>query len=221
MNNDKIKILIVEDHMVARMGIAIIVENTPNFELVGQAQDGQEGVSLALHLKPDVILMDIGLPKIDGIEATRKIKEARLNSSILMFTSRDSSDDIFAALRAGADGYIMKGSDEKTLKNAIEAVNQKAGWLDPQIARIVLSGINEQKENTQDKTKSANNKYGLTKKELEVLSLIVDGLSNQEIAQKLVVSLSTTKAHVHSILQKLYLTDRTKAAITALKEGLV
>ena len=221
MNENKIKILIVEDHMVARMGIAIIVENTPNFELVGQAQDGQEGVSLALHLKPDVILMDIGLPKIDGIEATRKIKEAKLNSSILMFTSRDSSDDIFAALRAGADGYIMKGSDEKTLKNAIEAVNQKAGWLDPQIARIVLSGINEQKENTQDKTKSLNNKYGLTKKELEVLSLIVDGLSNQEIAQKLVVSLSTTKAHVHSILQKLYLTDRTKAAITALKEGLV
>lgn len=221
MNENKIKILIVEDHMVARMGIAIIVENTPNFELVGQAQDGQEGVSLALHLKPDVILMDIGLPKIDGIEATRKIKEAKLNSSILMFTSRDSSDDIFAALRAGADGYIMKGSDEKTLKNAIEAVNQKAGWLDPQIARVVLSGINEQKENTQDKTKSLNNKYGLTKKELEVLSLIVDGLSNQEIAQKLVVSLSTTKAHVHSILQKLYLTDRTKAAITALKEGLV
>lgn len=221
MNENKIKILIVEDHMVARMGIAIIVENTPNFELVGQAQDGQEGVSLALHLKPDVILMDIGLPKIDGIEATRKIKEAKLNSSILMFTSRDSSDDIFAALRAGADGYIMKGSDEKTLKNAIEAVNQKAGWLDPQIARVVLSGINEQKENTQDKTKSLNNKYGLTKKELEVLSLIVDGLSNQEIAQKLVVSLSTTKAHVHSILQKLYLTDRTKAAVTALKEGLV
>ena len=221
MNENKIKILIVEDHMVARMGIAIIVENIPNFELVGQAQDGQEGVSLALHLKPDVILMDIGLPKIDGIEATRKIKEAKLNSSILMFTSRDSSDDIFAALRAGADGYIMKGSDEKTLKNAIEAVNQKAGWLDPQIARVVLSGINEQKENTQDKTKSPNNKYGLTKKELEVLSLIVDGLSNQEIAQKLVVSLSTTKAHVHSILQKLYLTDRTKAAITALKEGLV
>lgn len=221
MNNDKIKILIVEDHMVARMGIAIIIENTPNFELVGQAQDGQEGVSLALKLNPDVILMDIGLPKIDGIEATEKIKEAGLESSILMFTSRDNSDDIFAALRAGADGYIMKGSDEKTLKNAIEAVNQKAGWLDPQIARVVLSGINEQKENTQDKTKSPNNKYGLTKKELEVLSLIVDGLSNQEIAQKLVVSLSTTKAHVHSILQKLYLTDRTKAAITALKEGLV
>lgn len=221
MSNDKIKILIVEDHMVARMGIAIVVENTPQFELLGQAQDGQEGVNLALKLNPDVILMDIGLPKIDGIEATRRIKEAGLNSSVLMFTSRDSNEDVFAALKAGADGYIMKGSNEQTLINAIEAVSQKAGWLDPQIARIVLSGINEQKENQQDKSKSANNKYGLTKKELEVLSLIVEGLSNQEIAQKLVVSLSTTKAHVHSILQKLYLTDRTKAAVTAIKEGLV
>ena len=221
MSNDKIKILIVEDHLVARMGIAIVVENTPQFELLGQAQDGQEGVNLALKLNPDVILMDIGLPKIDGIEATRRIKEAGLNSSVLMFTSRDSNEDVFAALKAGADGYIMKGSNEQTLINAIEAVSQKAGWLDPQIARIVLSGINEQKETQQDKTKTANNKYGLTKKELEVLSLIVEGLSNQEIAQRLVVSLSTTKAHVHSILQKLYLTDRTKAAITAIKEGLV
>ena len=221
MSNDKIKILIVEDHLVARMGIAIVVENTPQFELLGQAQDGQEGVNLALKLNPDVILMDIGLPKIDGIEATRRIKEAGLNSSVLMFTSRDSNEDVFAALKAGADGYIMKGSNEQTLINAIEAVSQKAGWLDPQIARIVLSGINEQKENQQDKTKAANNKYGLTKKELEVLSLIVEALSNQEIAQRLVVSLSTTKAHVHSILQKLYLTDRTKAAVTAIKEGLV
>ncbi len=222
MSKDKIKILIVEDHMVARMGIAIVVENTPQFELLGQAQDGQEGVNLALKLNPDVILMDIGLPKIDGIEATRRIKEAGLNSSVLMFTSRDSNEDVFAALKAGADGYIMKGSNEQTLINAIEAVSQKAGWLDPQIARIVLSGINEQKEQNQnDKTKVANNKYGLTKKELEVLALIVEGLSNQEIAQRLVVTLSTTKAHVHSILQKLYLSDRTKAAVTALKEGLV
>lgn len=226
MDDNKIKILIVEDHMVARMGIAIVVEKTPGLELAGQAQDGQEGINLALKLNPDVILMDIGLPKIDGIEATRKIKESGLDSSVLMFTSRDGNEDVFAALRAGADGYIMKGSNEQTLINAIEAVSQKAGWLDPQIARIVLAGINkdgEQKDaqNSQDKAKAAKNKYGLTKKELEVLSLIVDGLSNQEIAQKLVVSLSTTKAHVHSILQKLYLSDRTKAAITALKEGLV
>lgn len=223
MSKDNIGILIVEDHMVARMGIAIVLEKTPGLKLLGQASDGQEGITLASKLKPDVILMDIGLPKVDGIEATRKIKESGIESGVLMFTSRDSNEDVFAALKAGADGYIMKGSNEETLINAIEAVSQGAGWLDPQIARIVLSGINEQKETAQleGKPKNAKNKYGLTKKELEVLALIVDGLSNNEIAQKLVVSISTTKAHVHSILQKLYLTDRTKAAVTALKEGLV
>lgn len=223
MTDKKIKILIIEDHLVTRMGLAILVENMPNLELLGQAADGQVGLDLAFKLKPDVILMDIGLPKIDGIEATRKIKEAGLNSSILMFTSRDNSEDVFAALRAGADGYIMKGSSEDTLVNAIDAVYQKAGWLDPLIARIVLSNINEQTEKTAttEADKAKANRYGLTKKELEVLGLIVDGLSNSEIAEKLVISISTTKAHVHNILQKLYLSDRTKAAMLAIKEGLV
>ncbi len=223
MNNERIRVLIVEDHMVARMGTAIVIENTPNFELVGQATDGLEGVSMASQTKPDVILMDIGLPKIDGIEATRKIKEMGLTSSILMFTSRDNSEDVFCALKAGADGYIMKGSNENTLINAITAVSEKAGWLDPQIARIVLSSTQENfiNEEIQDKVQMAKTKYGLTKKEYEVLSLIADGLSNNEIADKLFVSLSTTKAHVHSVLQKLYISDRTKAAVTAIKEGIV
>ena len=158
MSKENIKILIVEDHMVARMGIAIVVEKTPNLELLGQASDGQEGLMLAQKLRPDVILMDIGLPKIDGIEATRKIKELVLNSAVLMFTSRDSNEDVFAALRAGADGYIMKGSNEQTLINAIEAVSQGAGWLDPQIARVVLSGRNEQKESTQETRKGEKKK---------------------------------------------------------------
>lgn len=219
--NTKTKILIVEDHLVARMGTAIVIEQNPKFELVGQASDGQEGLALAQTTNPDVILMDIGLPKIDGIEATKKIKEMGLNASVLMFTSRDNNDDVFSALQAGADGYIMKGANETTLTNAIDAVAQKAGWLDPQIARIVLCGIKKDEQVAQQEKKPAKNKYGLTKKELEVLSLMVDGLSNKEIADRLVVTLSTTKAHVHSILQKLYLTDRTKAAITALKEGLI
>jgi DNA-binding NarL/FixJ family response regulator len=165
--------------------------------------------------------MDIGLPKIDGIEATARIKEAGLNCKILMFTLRGSSEDVFSALKAGADGYIMKDASPETLVSAIIAVNQGAAWLDPQIARLVLSSINEnaaQAETGQDKGK---NKYGLTKRELEVLNLIVDGLSNEEISDKLFVSLSTTKAHVHSILQKLYLNDRTQAAVRAIKEGLL
>lgn len=223
-----IKILLVEDHVMTRLGTAMVIENTEGFQLVAQAQDGIEGVELAKKFLPDVILMDIGLPKIDGIEATKKIKEMALDSTVLMFTSRDESEDVFAALKAGADGYIMKGSSSETLINAIKSVSQKAGWLDPQIARLVLSSINnEQEKDAQeemlnvDKALEAKNKYGLTKRELEVLTLIVEGLSNPEISERLVVSLATTKAHVHSILQKLYISDRTKAAVYAIKEGLV
>ena len=226
MNNEKeITILLVEDHEFTRMGLSMKIENTPLFRLIGEAIDGQEAVIMAQQYNPDVILMDIGLPKMDGITATKKIKEElKLDSAILMFTSRDSKDDIFAAFKAGADGYIMKGSSSQNLINAIKTVAEHAAWIDSQIARVVLSNVQNEADisfKAQKNQKEANKKYGLTKKELEVLSLIVDGLSNQEISEKLVVSISTTKAHVHNILQKLYLTDRTKAAIVALKEGLV
>ncbi len=219
--SEKIKILLVEDHVMTRLGTAMVIENEAGFDLVAQAGDGQEGVLLAQKYLPDVILMDIGLPKVDGIEATKKIKEAGLGSGVLMFTSRDNNEDVFAALKAGADGYIMKGSSPDTLINAINAVSARAGWLDPQIARLVLSTIQEGDAAPQNDGEKPKNKYGLTKRELEVLALIVEGLSNPEISERLVVSLATTKAHVHSILQKLYLTDRTKAAVRALKEGLV
>ena len=225
IQNRKINILLVEDHEFTRMGLSMKIENTPDLNLVAQATDGQEGVLMAQKYNPDVILMDIGLPKMDGISATKKIKEdLKLHCAVLMFTSRDNKEDIFAAFKAGADGYIMKGSSSQNLLNAIDTVSQRAAWIDSQIARVVLSSIQQEDNNeiALNKTKKdANKKYGLTKKELEVLSLIVDGLSNQEISEKLVVSISTTKAHVHNILQKLYLTDRTKAAIVALKEGLV
>lgn len=227
MTNDatkKINILLVEDHEFTRMGLAMKIENTPHFNLVAQATDGVEGVMMAQEYNPDVILMDIGLPKMDGITATKKIKEElKLNSAVLMFTSRDSKEDIFAAFKAGADGYIMKGSSSQNLINAIDTVAEHAAWIDSAIARVVLASIqnDDNKVSPAKNPTEANKKYGLTKKELEVLALIVDGLSNQEISEKLYVTISTTKAHVHNILQKLYLTDRTKAAIIALKEGLV
>ncbi|MBR5303723.1 MAG: response regulator transcription factor [Candidatus Gastranaerophilales bacterium] len=224
MTDKQTNILLVEDHEFTRLGLAMKIENTPGYNLVAQATDGAQGVMMASQYNPDVILMDIGLPKMDGITATRKIKEElKLDCAVLMFTSRDSKDDIFAAFKAGADGYIMKGSSSENLTNAIDSVATRAAWIDSAIARVVLSSIqNENNISSNVKNqKEANKKYGLTKKELEVLSLIVDGLSNQEISEKLVVSISTTKAHVHNILQKLYLTDRTKAAIVALKEGLV
>ena len=225
MTNKDIKVLLVEDHMMIRMGTALVIEKTEGITLVGEAEDGQQGVEMAKELLPDVILMDIGLPVIDCIEATRRIKELNLDSKILIFTSRDNDDDVFAALAAGADGYIMKGATAQQLTAALTAVNEGTAWLDPAIARLVLSNVQKQKseDTTTDSInyKAGKNTFGLTEREMEVLALIVDGLSNPEIAEKLFITRATAKAHVHSILQKLYVDDRTQAAVTAMREGLV
>ena len=225
MTNKDIKVLLVEDHMMIRMGTALVIEKTEGITLVGEAEDGQQGVEMAKELLSDVILMDIGLPVIDGIEATRRIKELNLDSKILIFTSRDNDDDVFAALAAGADGYIMKGATAQQLTAALTAVNEGTAWLDPAIARLVLSNVQKQKleDTTTDSInyKAGKNTFGLTEREMEVLALIVDGLSNPEIAEKLFITRATAKAHVHSILQKLYVDDRTQAAVTAMREGLV
>lgn len=228
-----IKVLLIEDHQMVRMGLELILEKESDIKLIDEADNGVDGVKSAFKNLPDVILMDIGLPQMDGIEATRKIKESNFDSKILIFTSRDSEDDVFKALEAGADGYIMKGANQEMIIQAIKAVNEGAAWLDPGIARLVLSNVQKQHQNSCEaaensyKTTGLNgnaiksNAFGLTERELEVLSLIVDGLNNMEIAKKLFITRATAKAHVHSILQKLYVKDRTKAAVCAMKEGLV
>lgn len=217
---EKIRVLLVEDHAMVRMGLQVCLSQSDKVELIGEADDGLKGIDMAKRLVPDVILMDIGLPYIDGIEATKKLKDAKIDSKILIFTSRDSEDDIFEAFKAGADGYIMKGASQEQTINAICAVNDGVAWLDPNIAKLVLGSI--QKTNSPEEGKSiAKNVYGLTERELEVLALIVEGLTNPEIAERLIISRATAKTHVHSILQKLCINDRTKAAIFAMKEGLV
>ena len=218
-----IKVLLVEDHTMIRMGTALVLEKANGIELIAEAEDGEQGIEIAKEVCPDVILMDIGLPVIDGIEATKQIKESGLHSKILIFTSRESDDDVFAALAAGADGYIMKGATPEQLTNAITAINEGTAWLDPAIARLVLSNVQRQTKTVSvpAEIKTGKNSFGLTERELEVLGLIVEGLSNPEIAEKLVITRATAKAHVHSILQKLYVDDRTQAAVTAMREGLV
>ena len=219
----EIKVLLIEDNEMFRMGTSITIEQMPNITLVGMAEDGQKGVEMAKRLLPDVILMDIGLPVIDGIEATRLIREANLNSKILMFTSRNDENNVFSSLASGADGYVMKDVKAEQLENAIKAVNEGTAWLDPAIAKLVLANVQSQnKQPVKTATDIAKiNSYGLTDRELDVLALIVDGLTNVEIAEKLVIAKPTAKAHVHNILQKLYASNRTQATITALKEGLV
>ncbi len=218
-----IKVLLVEDHTMIRMGTALVLEKADDIQLVAEAEDGFKGVQLAKEFRPDVILMDIGLPVVDGIEATKQIKDSGLHSKILIFTSRENDDDVFAALAAGADGYIMKGATPEQLISAITAINEGTAWLDPAIARLVLSNVQRQSKTVSApaEIKNGKNTFGLTERELEVLALIVEGLSNPEIAEKLVITRATAKAHVHSILQKLYVDDRTQAAVTAMREGLV
>lgn len=222
---DNITVLLVEDHTMTRMGLQLVLEKAEGIELVAEAEDGISGIEKAQAYSPDVILMDIGLPNIDGIEATKRIKEINPDSRVLIFTSRDNEDDVFASFKAGADGYIMKGSSPAQTTNAIRAVSEGTAWIDPAIARLVLSNIQKNSPTPapsgEINYKAGKNTYGLTEREMEVLALIVEGLSNPQIADKLVITRATAKAHVHSILQKLYVDDRTKAAIMAMKEGLV
>ena len=224
-----INILLIEDYMMTRMGLALVFEKEADMSLIAEADNAEEGIELAKKLNPDIILMDIGLPGINGIEATQIIKEYNSDLKILIFTSRDNEEDVFAALGAGADGYIMKGATPTQLTSAIRAVSEGTAWLDPAIARLVLSNIGRQNTIKQSLPKieseivsvSSKNSYGLTDRELEVLKLIVDGFSNPQIADKLYISRATAKAHVHNILQKLYAKDRTQAAVYAMKEGIV
>ena len=170
--------------------------------------------------------MDIGLPLIDGIEATQTIKNKEPEIKVLVFTSRDSEEDVFAALGAGADAYCMKGASPEQLTAAIKAVSEGVAWLDPTIAKTVLGTIQKSRDLTakvpqkQEKPKSDLANL-LTDRELEVLQLIVEGLSNPQIAERLYITRATAKAHVHSILQKLCVDDRTQAAVTAMREGIV
>lgn len=218
-----INVLLVEDHELYRMGLSMLLSKAEGITLCAEAADGLEGIKSARENNPDVILMDIGLPNIDGIEATQRIKDFNPDVKILIFTSRDSENDVFEAFKAGADGYIMKGATPEQTISAIKAVNDGIGWIDPNIAKMVFSNLQRPQAQivSTPEIKKAPNSYGLTERELDVLELMVEGLSNPQIADKLVITRATAKAHVHSILQKLCVTSRTQATVTAMKEGLV
>lgn len=222
----KIKVTIVEDHDMTRMGLSFALSRNENIEVLGAASDGPEGIEQALKLKPDLVIMDIGLPTIDGIEATRKIKNSNPDIKVLMNTSRDNEDDILDSFAAGADGYITKGATSEQTLSAIKAVSEGVGWLDPAIARVVLSNIRKNSPSSEKihgeiNYQKGKNLYGLTEREMEVLALLVEGLKNPQISKKLVITIATTKTHVHNILQKLYVKTRSKAVATAMKDGLV
>jgi DNA-binding NarL/FixJ family response regulator len=221
----KTRVLIVEDHQMTLVGLKMLLEKNNSVDVVGEAVNGLEAVQLASNTQPDVILMDIGLPEMDGIEATQKIKRAHPGVRIIMLTSKDNEQDVFASLSAGADAYCMKGISIESLTSAIDAVKEGTAWLDPGVARMVLGRFQGSApllpEQSAGQDEPVWEDCPLTARELEVLKLIVDGLSNPEIAERLTITKATAKAHVHSILQKLCVDDRTQAAVLAMRQGFV
>ena len=212
-NSPPLRVLIVEDDPVMQLGLEQSLAAHPQLAIVGQAEDGYLGVRAALDLKPDVVVMDIGLPRLDGIAATAEIKKALPNVRVVMLTSHTADTEIIAALSSGADAYCIKGANVDRLLVAIAAVAEGAAYLDPQIARKVIDRLKP--------PAPAGNFAHLSQRELEVLKLMVEGYSNPEIAAKLYLSANTVKTHVRNIMNKLSVDDRVQAAVVALRSGLV
>jgi len=222
MNITPVRVLLVEDHKLMRVGLKSLFEEYKEIDIVSEAQSGKEAIENYKITRPDVILMDIGLPDISGIEVTKRIIELNQNASIIMLTSHLSEQEIQESLQAGAKAYVMKDINIEILKMIIRTVKDGAMWLDPKVVPILRDkncGIipPRQVSRAMFKEQHAN----LTQREYEVLKLVVDGKSNNEIAQELTISEHTAKAHVCNIIQKLVVDDRTQAAVKALKEGLV
>jgi NarL family two-component system response regulator LiaR len=210
---NEIRILIADDHAIVRKGLRAVLRNVPDIEVIGEAATGWEAISEVERLQPDVVLMDLVMPELDGIEAIVRINAAQPNARILVLTSYAGEDKIFPAIKAGALGYQLKDSSPDELVEAIRQVHAGESSLHPVIARKVLQELSRPSDRppTPDP---------LTPRELEVLRLVAQGRDNREIAEVLVISDTTVRTHVSNILNKLHLASRTQAALYALREGL-
>ena len=213
-----IKVLIADDHIFYREGIRALLGNVPEIEVIGEASNGDEAVRKAVELLPDVILMDIKMPGTNGIEATRKLTQQQAKPSILVITMFDDDDSVFAAMRAGARGYLLKDADKDEVVRAIIAVKKGEAIFSPAIAQRMIQYFSAAP--SRPSTKTQHDEFtGLTERELEILDLIAQGRNNQAIANQLSLSIKTVQNYVSSILTKLQVADRAQAIVRAREAG--
>jgi NarL family two-component system response regulator LiaR len=209
--SNPIRVLLVDDHMVVRSGLKTVLAVYDDMQLVGEAADGEEALRLCERLQPDVVLMDLVMPKIDGVAATRAIKERWPQIQVIALTSFKEKEYVEGAIKAGASGYLLKNVSAEELVNAIRKAAAGQPSLSPEAAQVLIQKVNEPPPPGQD----------MTDREKEILALMVEGLSNNEIAERLIVSQSTVKFHVSNILSKLGVSSRTEAVALAVKYKLV
>ncbi len=213
MSQDLIRVMIVDDHQIVRKGLRALLDTEPGIDVVGEACNGKQAVALASEVKPDVILMDLVMPEMDGVAATREIMTHRPGPNVLVLTSYGSDNKIFPAIKAGALGYLLKDTAPAELITAIFEAAEGQTSLDPTVARRLLREFSlDDKSSTPDEP--------LTERELDVLRLVATGSTNEDIANTLFISKATVRTHMSNILSKLNLANRTQAALYALREGL-
>ena len=217
-----ISVIIIEDFKLTRVGLRCALNSNEDINVVAESDNAVDGLELIRKFSPNVVLMDLGLAGMNGIEATMKIKEMNKDIKVIALTSHDREEEVIAALSAGAMAYCLKDIDPSKLAEVIRDVVEGVCWLDPLVARKVLDSFPKQETLgiLRDKS-SEEGRVPLTEREFEVLKHLVEGKSNTEIAKELIVSVHTAKAHVCSILQKMCVNDRVQAAVKAVKEGLV
>lgn len=214
----KKNLLIVEDHELTRFGLKTAFEDIDYINVIYEAASGEEAIEIFKNNEIDLIIMDLGLPKMDGIETTQTIHTLNKDVKIIILTSHNDEKEVLNSLKAGANAYCSKEINLQRLVQVVQSVSEGAAWFDPSIAHIVLQATTSSK--LDDKDTNYRN-YDLTAREAQILKLMTEGFSNMEIAQHLVISVNTTKAHVASILQKLEVDDRLQAALKALKYKIV
>lgn len=212
---DPITLMIVDDHAIVRQGVRAFLDTQPDLQVVGEAGSGEEAVALAGDLAPDVVLMDLVMPGMDGVESTRLLKQISPRSQVIVLTSYHEDEHIFPAIRAGALSYLLKDIAPHELADAIRKAARGEAALHPRVAARVVQELHGAKREV------FNPFTELSERELEVLRLIAEGASNETIASKLVISEKTVKSHVSNILSKLHVADRTQAAVYAWREGVV